>query len=94
MNQKNNPWISGSFYLFAFIVIVVAFSVLTKSVGWISLAIVIIVGFLTFGIIGAFQLRNDEKLSEINFLILIFRTYKELPLLKSLFKKYDGTKLD
>jgi hypothetical protein len=81
--KKNNPWISGSFYLFLAIVTITGLAVLAKSVSWVLLPIIIIGGILLIGIIGAFQLKNDDKLKDESFLKLITETYKRLPLLKN-----------
>lgn len=78
---KNNPWISGSFYLFVAAVAITGLAVISKNVHWTLLPIIIIGGILLVGIIGAFQLRNDDKLKEESFLKLIGETYKRLPLL-------------
>jgi len=86
MTQKNNPWISGSFYLFVAIVVISGLAVLGNMVDWILLPIIIIGGILLIGIIGAFQLKNDDKLKDETFLSLITETYKRLPLLKKLKK--------
>jgi len=83
MRDNNNPWISGSFYLFVFIVVLVALVLATIYVNWIYFPIILISGILIIGVIGAFQLRNDDKLKEDNFLKLMTLTYKRLPLLKS-----------
>ena len=58
----------------------------------------IIGGILSLGVVGAFQLRNDEGLTETNFMALMFETYKRLPFLKqdkseSTDKKNSGKKL-
>jgi amino acid transporter len=81
--KKNNPWISGSFYLFLAIVVIVGLSVVVKVVPLTVLPFVIIGGILLIGVTGAFQLKNDDKLSESNFIKLMQETYRRLPLLKS-----------
>jgi internalin A len=88
--QKSNPWLSGSFYLFSFVVaiatILIAIVVLNKyGVSWTTgavLPIVLIAGLLSIGIIGANQLKNDERLSNESFVKLMIESYKRLPLLK------------
>ena len=85
--QKNNPWISGSFYLFVAAVAITGLAVVSNTVHWTLLPIIIIGGILLVGIIGAFQLRNDDKLKEEGFLKLIGETYKRLPLLTRSNKK-------
>jgi len=82
MEKKNNPWLSGSFYLFVAFVIIVGLAVISNLVHWALLPIIIIGGILLIGVIGAFQLRNDDKLKDENFIKLMSETYKRLPLLK------------
>jgi hypothetical protein len=81
--KKNNPWLSGSFYLFVAIVAITGLAVLSNSVSWVALPIVIIGGILIIGIVGALQLKNDDKLKDESFVKLITETYKRLPLLRS-----------
>lgn len=86
MTQKNNPWISGSFYLFMAVTVISGLGVLANVVDWIFFPIILIGGILLFGIIGAFQLKNDDKLKDESFVNLITETYKRLPLLRNLKK--------
>lgn len=83
-----NPWVSGSFYLIATVIVVTLFLVVAKTVHFVILPIVIIGALLMVSIIGAFQLRQDKALSEKNFLTLMFLTFKQLPFIR---RKY-GTK--
>ncbi len=88
--QKNNPWLSGSFYLVSYVVIVatilIAIIVLNKyGVSWTTGAViplVLIGGLLSIGIIGANQLKNDERLSDESYVKLMIESYKRLPLLR------------
>ena len=86
MKQKNNPWISGSFYLISAIVVISGLAVLSNMVDWYYFPIILIGGILLIGIIGAFQLKNDDKLKDESFVNLISETYKRLPLLRNLKK--------
>ena len=54
----------------------------SKGIGWTLLPIIIIGGILLIGVIGAFQLRNDDRLKDESFIKLMTETYKKLPLLK------------
>jgi small GTP-binding protein len=88
--QKNNPWLSGSFYLVSFVVaiatILIAIVVLDKySISWTTgavIPVVLIGGLLTIGIIGANQLKNDARLSDESYVKLMIESYKRLPLLR------------
>ena len=44
--------------------------------------VVIIGALLAIGVLGAMQLRNDDRLSEESFLKLMIESYKRLPLLR------------
>jgi len=79
---NNNPWISGSFYIFSAVLVLVTLAAITNFVSWYALPIVAIGGALLVGIVGALQLRNDEKLREENFVTIMTEVYKRLPLLK------------
>jgi serine/threonine protein kinase len=81
--RRTNPWISGSFYLFAAVVSITLFAVISANVSWYALPVIFIGGILVISIIGALQLRNDDNLREENFLTLMFETFKRLPLLRS-----------
>jgi hypothetical protein len=79
-DRSNNPWLSGSFYLFAFVVIVGLFVWLTKlGAGGHILALIGVVGILGIIIIGTLQLRNDDRISDKSFVNLIREVLKKLP---------------
>lgn len=75
-------WLKGSFYMLLFVVVMTTFAAIGKSVPVVILPVVIIGSLLAIGIIGAYQLRSDDSLSQKNFLTLILETYKQLPLLR------------
>lgn len=78
----NNPWISGSFYLTVFIVIIAATIIASNYISWLALPIVLIATLLAICVVGAFQLRNDNRFSDEGFLRLLMEAFKRLPLLK------------
>ncbi len=88
--QKNNPWQSGSFYLVSYVAVIatilIAIIVLNKyGVSWTTAAViplVLIGGLLSIGIIGAHQLKNDERLSDESYVTLMIESYRRLPLLR------------
>jgi len=86
ISKTNNPWLAGSFYLVATIVIISVIGTAVYFLSWYAAPFVIIGAVLFISIIGAFQLRNDEKLSEKGFLALMVETFKRLPLLKNVWK--------
>lgn len=84
VKKNNNPWVSGLFYLFVAVVVITGLTVVSNNVHWTILPIVIVGGILLIGIIGALQLKNDDKIKDENFITLMKETYSRLPLLKSI----------
>ena len=84
--KKNNPWLSGSFYLIAVIVILSGLGVLSNTVVWYLFPIVLIAGILIVGLVGILQLRNDDRMSDKSFASLLKETYRRLPLLSQIKK--------
>jgi Flp pilus assembly protein TadB len=80
--NRNNPWISGSFFLVTFIVVVVAAALVGVYVSWLAVPVILIAGLLGLAIIGALQLKNDQRLSDEHFTTLMVESLKRLPLLK------------
>jgi len=80
-NYQRNPWISGSFYLLAVVVIVLSLAVLSRMVNPWMLPSVLIAGLLVLVVVGALQLRNDEVLKDEAFSRLMLETLRRLPLL-------------
>ncbi|MFQ6029094.1 MAG: COR domain-containing protein, partial [Dehalococcoidia bacterium] len=85
-HQARNPWVSGSFYLFAVVILtglVVGVSLLFSPY---FLAAIIVPVVLLLMIVGAFQLRQDERLSDQSFLKLMGMSLEKLPLIGKLFR--------
>ena len=80
--SRENPWISGSFYLSSVILLLTLLAVIATNVPWYALPIVAIGGPLAVGIIGALQLRQSGRIGEESFVKLMIESYKRLPLLK------------
>lgn len=77
----NNPWISGSFYLVAVLVVLVGIAVAGHYLSIFALPAVLIGGLLLVITVGILQLRNDDRLAEKRFGELIAQVLKRLPLL-------------
>ena len=58
-------------------------AIISTNVPWYALFIVIIGGLIAIAIVGALQLRHDESLSEENFIDLMEKSLKRLPLLRN-----------
>lgn len=79
--KLNNPWMAGSFYLAAGVVLLAVLFTATSLVpGWI-IPLAVASALLLLSIIGAFQLRNDDRLSERNFVRLMSTALLRLPAL-------------
>jgi predicted RNA-binding Zn-ribbon protein involved in translation (DUF1610 family) len=79
-NRLASPWVSGSFYLCCVVVVVAVMLIAGKLLSLLVLPIVIVASILLITIVGAFQQRHDERLSEKTFLQLMLATLKNLPL--------------
>jgi Flp pilus assembly protein TadB len=78
--QMRSPWVSGSFYLAAAIVIVVLLLVVGRVLTFWALPVVVVGALLLVMIVGAYQMRQDARLSEKGFLQLMADVLKRLPL--------------
>ncbi|MCP4651517.1 MAG: tripartite tricarboxylate transporter permease, partial [PVC group bacterium] len=83
-NQIRSAWANGSFYLVTFLSVGVFISILLDKFHWTILPAVLIPGILITLVIGAFQLRNDNKLSQKKFMVLIKDVFKQLPLIRKI----------
>ena len=77
-----NPWISGLFYLVVVVIVGMLCLFMAKMVNAFTLPIVIIGTLLLVSVVGAFQLRQDSKLSQKNFLSLMLIVFKQVPFLR------------
>jgi Flp pilus assembly protein TadB len=73
--------VSGSFYLLALVAILALLLVAGAVLPVWALPVVVIGGLLGVAVIGALQLRQDERLSQKNFMELMVMTLARLPLL-------------
>jgi hypothetical protein len=76
-----NPWITGSFYLAVLLLLIGVLLVGGRLVSAWVLPGVTIAGLFGLMIVGAYQLRHDDKLSERGFLRLMTTTITKLPTL-------------
>jgi GTPase SAR1 and related small G proteins len=95
MPRKKAPvvksaWANGSFYLFAFAVVIAGLGVLARSVPVYVLPMVLIAGILFVPIIGALQLRQDDRLDGKSFMELMRLTIGQLPLLGKLARTHPN----
>jgi hypothetical protein len=76
-----SAWANGSFYLVVFAVVIGGLGVLAGSIPFYTLALIIVAGILFVPLIGALQLRQDERLSEKSFMDLLRLVIRQLPLI-------------
>ncbi|MDP4202280.1 MAG: hypothetical protein Q8861_06275 [Bacteroidota bacterium] len=66
-SKTNNPWKSGSFYLFATITIIICNILVCKFISPYYLTMTLPFSILAFIGIGIFQLKNDQQIKDKNF---------------------------
>lgn len=81
-NDRSSPLSSGVYYLTGFILVLIALSIAGYVLPTFVLPVVIVGSLLALPIIGAFQLRQDGKVNEDNFLKLMALSFKYLPWLR------------
>lgn len=79
--RRQGPWLSGSFYLAALIIMTGATVAASRLAPPWTLPLVIVGSLLGVGTVGALQLRHDDRLSERRFVDLIKLTFLNLPAL-------------
>ncbi|BBC26396.1 hypothetical protein [Pseudanabaena sp. ABRG5-3] len=81
LRHKQSPWTSGSFYVFAFVVILLVAALISRYIPLYAIIPIFLFGIMAVVLISAFQLRMDGELNESNLLTLLIETLKRLPLL-------------
>lgn len=84
-----SAWANGSFYVFVFLAVTAALGILAKSVPSYAFPSILVAGVIFVPIIGAFQLKQDERLSEKSFIALMKIVFHQLPLLGKIAKKIN-----
>lgn len=79
--QIRGPWATGSFYLAVFVVIVALLLATARLVPVWALPLIVVGALLGLVIVGALQLRQDDRLKEEGFLELMRLALARLPLL-------------
>ncbi len=83
LGRHTSPWRSGSFYVVAIVVLVVLFLAVAKVVsGWL-VPIVAVAAIIALTVVGAMQLRHDNRLADKSFVSLVGVALRQLPLLRS-----------
>lgn len=76
---RQSPWVSGSFYATLFLIVISALLVTARVLPLWAIPVIMVCGLLGTSILGAFQLRHDEKLTERGFLRLMLVAVRALP---------------
>ncbi len=82
-----SAWANGSFYLFVFVVVVAGMGYLAQNVPFVALPVIVVAGVIFVPLIGALQLRQDDRLSEKSFLELMGIVIGQLPLIGRLLRR-------
>ncbi|MEA5486697.1 COR domain-containing protein [Pseudanabaena sp. CCNP1317] len=82
-----SAWANGSFYLFLFVVVILSIGYLAGNLPIQNLIAVIIAGIIFIPLIGTLQLRQDDRLSEKNFMDLIKLVIAQLPMVKTISRR-------
>jgi hypothetical protein len=75
---RKNSWFNGSFYLVVFLSAVTVISAVQRYVDPWALPVVLVAGVIVTSVVGALQLRNDDRLSEEGFLKLMGLSLKRV----------------
>ena len=76
---RPSPWLSGCFYLLSAMVVVAILLVAARLLPVLVLPCVFIGSVILLEVIGAFQLRHDDRLNEKSFLSLMALSFRALP---------------
>ena len=78
--RLRSPWFSGLFYLMVAVVITSLLLVVSRLAPWWAFPLVVLGAVLLVSIVGALQMRQDDRLTERGFLKLMGDVLKRLPL--------------
>jgi internalin A len=82
LKRSQNPWKSGLFSLFVLFAVTAFLAILSHYVPWQILPVVIIGGLLAFSAVIISQLRQDDKIDDNLFYVIMSDILERLPLLK------------
>jgi hypothetical protein len=80
-HRRRGPWASGSFYLAALVVVALVFLAVSRWASIWLLPIVLVAALLGLVLVGALQLRHDDRLSERSFIALMKIAITRMPIL-------------
>jgi Flp pilus assembly protein TadB len=91
---RQSPWVSGAFYLFAFVVVMAVLAALANFVELYVLPVVIVSGVLLVLLVGVLQLKHDNHLSDASFTQSLKLIVEQLPLIGRLSKGKSPSSTD
>jgi GTPase SAR1 family protein len=77
-----SAWANGSFYLFVVVIVFATLCVVANTISLAALAAILIAGIVVVPMVGALQLRQDDRLSERPFMELMKLSFQQLPLIR------------
>jgi hypothetical protein len=89
--RVQSAWANGSFYLFAVVIVLAALGVLAENVSPLVLPLLLIAGVILVPVLGALQLKMDERLSDKSFLELMRMSLSQLPLIGKAVRRTEKT---
>lgn len=81
--QLRSPWVSGSFYLTAVILVITLLLVVASVLPAWAVPLIIVGAVLLVAVVGALQLRHDDRLGDQAFVKLMGQTLRLLPVVWS-----------
>jgi internalin A len=79
--ELRSAWANGLFYLFVFVIIFCVLGFFAQALPLYTMVLVVVAGVLLIPLVGAFQLRQDQRLAERSFMELVKLVIGQLPLL-------------
>jgi hypothetical protein len=79
---RRSPWVRGSFNLAIFVCAIGITGWLAQAIAWYLMLPIIIASILVVTVVGALQLRSNERLSQQTFLELMRLSFCQLPLVR------------
>ncbi|WP_227984980.1 hypothetical protein [Nocardia spumae] len=92
--RRKSPWVSGSFYLAATLILLIVLLAIARLAPVWTVPVVIAGAVLLMSVVGAFQLRQDDALSEYGFLTLMIAALGKVPKLIRTGKPDGATSAD
>ncbi len=90
--RAKSAWANRLFYVFLFVTVVVTVHVTAGNLPLAAFVLAIVAGILLVLLVGILQLRQDDRLSEKNFIELANLVVKQLPLVGNFIKQIASGK--